>query len=283
MVIFRLLPLLAILVLGGCASTSSYRNPQDPLEPLNRSIYKFNDTVDRAVLKPVAKGYNAVMPQTGKLMVHNFFSNLNDIIVTLNDLLQFKPRQAFSDTGRLLINTTVGAFGLVDAASVVGYPKHDEDFGQTLGYWGAPPGPYIVLPILGPSDLRDSIGLYVDSRPDRMRQINDMRTRNQAYALKIVGKRAELLGQEGMLEGAALDQYSFLRDAYLSHRRSLVYDGNPPHIKYYDDEDYEDDAPSSKAAPDQSSSTNTAPPAATPATTIAEPQRVTYRVWVAPH
>ncbi len=302
MVISRLLSLLAILVLSGCASTSAYRNPQDPLEPLNRSIYKFNDTVDKLVLKPAAKGYNAVMPQTGKIMVHNFFSNLDDIVVTLNDLLQFKPRQAFSDTGRLLINTTVGAFGLVDAASVVGYPKHNEDFGQTLGYWGVENGPYLMLPILGPSTLRDSIGLYVDSRPSRLRRINDMRTRNQVYLLQAVNKRAEFISQEKVLNQAVIDRYSFIRDAYLSRRRNLVYDGNPPRIKY-DDEDYEDDdsAPmdgggagsGNKAEPDKSSSTNTAPPptmaqktappAATSATTIAEPKHVVYRIWLARH
>ena len=274
MVISRLLPLLAILVLSGCASTSPYRNPQDPLEPLNRSIYKFNDTVDKLVLKPVAKGYNAVMPQTGKLMVHNFFSNLDDVIVTLNDLLQFKPRQAVSDGGRLLINSTVGALGLVDAASKVGFPKHDEDFGQTLGYWGAPPGPYLVLPFLGPSDLRDSIGLYVDSRPSRLRRVSDMRTRNQLYLLDAVNTRAELLGQEGMLEGAALDQYSFLRDAYLSRRRSLVYDGHPPRPKY---DDYEDDS----YDPGPSSSLDSATPVATQAQVA--PQPVVYRVWTGQH
>jgi phospholipid-binding lipoprotein MlaA len=303
MIISRLLLPFAILVLSGCASTSSYHNPQDPLEPLNRTIFKFNDTVDKVVLKPAAKGYNAVMPPAGRTMVHNFFSNLDDIIVTLNDLLQFKPRQAFSDGGRILINTTVGALGLVDAATAVGFPKHDEDFGQTLGYWGVENGPYLVLPILGPSTLRDSIGLYVDSRPSRLRRINHMRTRNQAYLLDAVSTRAELLEQEKVLEQAVIDRYAFIRDAYLQRRRSLVYDGNPPRMKY-DDEDYEDDdstpgggtGPGSKAAPDKSSSKDavppptvaeesTPPPAATPAAaTVAEPQPpAIHRVWVVQH
>ena len=270
MTIFRLSFLLTLLLLGGCATTS-HNNPKDPLEPLNRTIYKFNDTVDSLALKPMAKGYKAVMPVAGRTMVHNFFSNLDDIVVTLNDLLQFKLRQAFSDTGRLVINTTVGAFGLVDAAAAVGYPKHDEDFGQTLGYWGAPPGPYLVLPFLGPSDFRDSIGLYVDSRPSRLRRINDMRTRNQLYALDAVNTRAELLDQEGMLAGAALDQYSFLRDAYLSHRRNLVYDGHPPRPKY---DDFEDD--SYDPGPSSSLDDSLAPVATAAKAT---PRPVVYRVW----
>jgi phospholipid-binding lipoprotein MlaA len=280
MAIFRILLPLIILVLSGCASTK-YRNPQDPLEPLNRSIYKFNDTMDTIVLRPMAQGYKAVVPPTGRSMVHNFFSNLDDVIVTLNDLLQFKLKQAFSDTGRLVINTSVGAFGLVDAASAVGYPKHDEDFGQTLGYWGVDNGPYLVIPFLGPSTLRDSIGDLVDSQASQITNIKHMRTRNQVILVKAVSRRAELLGEEGMLEGAALDQYSFIRDAYLSHRRSLVYDGNPPRIKY---DDYEDDA-----APGPSSANDVRPvPAAHTATpSVAEadanPEPVVYRVWLARH
>ena len=233
MTALRLVLAFSFLLLGGCAST--YHNPKDPFEPFNRTMFKFNDKVDKAVLKPVAEGYKAVMPATGRTMVDNIYSNLDDIIVTLNDVLQFKIRQAVSDCGRVLINTTVGGLGLVDAASIVGYPKHDEDFGQTLGYWGVIPGPYLVLPLLGPSDLRDSIGLYVDSRPSRLRRINDMRARNQAYVLDAVSARAGLLGTVGMMNAAALDPYSFQRDAYLQHRRSLVYDGHPPRIKYDDD------------------------------------------------
>ena len=238
------LPLL-LLLLGGCASTHTYHNPKDPLEPINRTVYKFNDTVDKLVLKPVAKGYKAVMPTPGQTMVHNFFSNLNDVIVTINDLLQFKLKQGFSDAGRVLINTTVGAFGLVDAAAATGYPKHHEDFGQTLGYWGIGNGPYLVLPFLGPSTLRDSAGLYVDGQANVIYSLNNMRRRNQLVALNAVKTRAELLDDEKLLNEAVLDPYSFLRDAYLLHRRSLVYDGHPPRIKY-DDEDYEDTPPPPK-------------------------------------
>lgn len=294
MTLNRLFVPLALLMLGGCSSTS-YHNPQDPFEPVNRGIYKFNDTMDKAVFKPAAQGYNTVMPTAGKVMVRNFFSNLDDVIVTLNDLLQFKLAQAVSDCGRVLINTTVGAFGLVDAASATGYPKHNEDFGQTLGYWGVKSGPYLVLPFFGPSSFRDSIGLYVDSQPSRIRRINHMRTRNQVTVLKAVARRAELMDQEKVLDQAVLDRYSFLRDAYLLRREFLIYDGNPPRQKY-DDEDYEDDnstpaapAPENKAAPNNSSSSDMIPdtkvaeaaPAEAPAATD-EPRRV-HRLWPAKH
>jgi len=284
MVILRILLPLVILALTGCATTSSYRNPKDPLEPINRTVYKFNDTMDTIALRPMAQGYKAVVPPTGRTMVHNFFSNLDDVIVTVNDLLQFKFKQAFSDTGRVLINSTVGAVGLVDAASHVGYPKHDEDFGQTLGYWGVPPGPYLVLPFLGPSDVRDGIGRYVDSYPSQFRRIYSIRTRNQLYLLDAVSARAELLDQEGMLEGAALDEYSFIRDAYLSRRRNLVYDGNPPRIKYddYEDDDSYDPGKSSandiRPSPVVIQKTAIAIPAAT---ADAKPSHAVYRVWLA--
>ncbi|HEU0234690.1 MAG TPA: VacJ family lipoprotein [Gallionella sp.] len=231
----RILLILAAVTLTGCASTHA-KNPADPLESFNRGVYRFNDAVDKAIAKPVAQGYSAVMPVPGKIMVSNFFSNLDDLIVTINDLLQFKLVQAFSDGGRLLINTTVGAFGLVDAATPVGFEKHNEDFGQTLGYWGVDNGPYIVLPILGPSTLRDSVGLYVDSRPSKLRRVNHIRTRNQLYLTKSINRRAQLLDQEKVLDEAALDRYEFIRDAYLLQRKSLVYDGNPPREKYEEEE-----------------------------------------------
>lgn len=260
----RLLFPLAMLLLSGCASTQSYHNPQDPFEPLNRRIYAFNDTVDKAVLKPVAQGYTQVMPKAGQAMVHNFFSNLDDFLVTMNDLLQFKLVQAFSDGGRVLINSTLGVFGLVDAAAATGYPKHNEDFGQTLGVWGLKSGPYLMLPLLGPSSFRDGIGLFVDGQASLITNRKDMRTRNQLLLAKGVSTRASLLDQEKVLDQAVLDRYSFLRDAYLLHRESLVYDGNPPRPKY-DDEEYEDDsapaAPAPKPAPDKSSSQDAAPAA----------------------
>jgi phospholipid-binding lipoprotein MlaA len=226
--------LLTAAGLTGCASTHP-GNPSDPLEPINRGIYKFNDTVDKAVIKPVAQGYKAVMPTAGRNMVSNFFSNLDDIAVTANDLLQFKLVQGFSDGMRFIVNTTVGVFGLIDVASTGGLVKHHEDFGQTLGKWGIGNGPYLVLPILGPSTLRDSAGLYADGYVSPIYQMDNMQARNQAYLARGINRRAELLDQEKILKGSMIDPYQFVRDAYLQHRLSQIYDGNPPRPRYDDE------------------------------------------------
>ncbi len=237
--LLRLSLLSGFLFLAGCAGA---HNPNDPLEPLNRGIYKFNDTLDKAVLKPVAKGYVAVMPTFARIMVSNFFSNLDDVVVTANDLLQFKLRQGFSDGMRVFVNTTIGFFGLIDVASNGSLKKHNEDFGQTLGKWGIGNGPYLVLPILGPSTLRDSVGLYADGYTSPLYQIPDMRVRNQAYITKGVSVRAGLMDQEKVLDEAMIDPYEFTRDSYLQYRKNLVYDGNPPRIRY-DDEDEDSGKP----------------------------------------
>jgi phospholipid-binding lipoprotein MlaA len=228
--------LAAIALTSGCAAPRT-STVSDPLESFNRGMYQFNDVVDKAIAKPVAQGYDAVMPVPGKMMVSNFFSNLDDVIVTANDLLQLKFTQAASDGSRFLFNSTFGVFGLLDITSRL--EKHDEDFGQTLGYWGVGSGPYIVLPILGPSTLRDSVGLYADSRPSKLRRVSHMRTRNQLYITKAISRRAELLEQEKVLDEAVIDRYAFIRDAYLLRRQSLVHDGNPPRQKYdeYDEEE----------------------------------------------
>lgn len=219
------------VLLGGCATNG---DPRDPLEPLNRGIYKFNDAVDRAVMKPVATGYKEALPQPVRTGVGNFFSNLDDVIVLLNDLLQFKLGQAASDFSRLVWNTSVGILGLIDVATPMDLPKHNEDFGQTLGYWGVGNGPYLVLPLLGPSNLRDSVGLVVDYKVDPVYQQNDMADRNTAVVLRAIHKRSVLLGAEEVVEQASLDPYTFVRDAYLERRRNLIYDGHPP--KSEDDE-----------------------------------------------
>lgn len=229
MLITRINLLLIGLMLSGCASTGHY-NPKDPLEPVNRGIYKFNDTLDKALVKPVAKAYNAVLPEPAKNMVTNFFSNLDDVIVTLNDLLQLKFAQAASDGTRFVFNSTFGIFGLINFADRL--EKHNEDFGQTLGYWGIGSGPYIVLPFLGPSSVRDGVGTYVDSQTSVIGNIDHIPTRNQMYMTKTISVRAGLLKQETVLEeAAAIDRYAFIRDAYLQHRKSLVYDGDPPREK----------------------------------------------------
>ena len=228
-------PLLISLALVGCASTGGPANPKDPWEPYNRSMYKFNDAVDKAVLKPVAQGYGTAMPEFGKTMVTNFFSNLDDILVTINDVLQFKFSQAASDGTRVLFNSTFGLLGFFNVAS--GLEKHNEDFGQTLGYWGVGPGPYVVLPFFGPRTVRDSFGLAVDSFASPVRLISSVPIRNELYVTRTVDTRTGLLDHEKVLDEAAMDRYAFIRDGYLQQRRSLIYDGNPPREKFNDEED----------------------------------------------
>ena len=228
------IPILLSLGLLGCAVNGDRR---DPLEPLNRGIYKFNDAVDKAVVKPVAQGYKEAMPVPVRTAVGNFFSNLDDVLVLLNDLLQFKLERAASDFSRLVWNTTVGIAGLIDVATPMELPKHNEDFGQTLGYWGISNGPYLVLPILGPSTLRDTVGLVVDGHYDPVIKHDPVSERNTSIAVHGIDARSRLLDAEKVLDEAAIDRYVFLRDAYLQRRRGLVYDGNPPRGKLEDLED----------------------------------------------
>lgn len=234
--LMRISLLLASLFLAGCSSTSlnASTRQKDPFESFNRSVFTFNDTVDRAVVKPVAKGYSAVVPAPLRTMVSNFFSNLDDVVVTANDLLQLKFNQAASDGARVAFNSTFGIFGLFNVTTRL--EKHNEDFGQTLGYWGVPSGPYLVLPILGPSSFRDGTGRYADSFASVISNTQHVPTRNSAWAMEGLDTRANLLEQEKVLDEAIIDRYSFIRDAYLMHRQSLVYDGNPPRQKYDDDE-----------------------------------------------
>lgn len=228
----RQLLLMASLLLAGCSS--AYPQPKDPFESFNRGVYAFNDTVDRAVVKPVAQGYNKVVPSPVKTMVSNFFSNLGDVVVTANDILQLKFKQAASDGARVVFNSTFGLFGLINITDRL--EKHNEDFGQTLGYWGVPSGPYLILPILGPSSIRDGTGRYADSYFSVISNTKHVPTRNSAWVVEGLDTRASLLEQEKLLDDAVIDRYSFMRDAYLMHRQSLVYDGNPPRQKFDDDE-----------------------------------------------
>ena len=216
--------MLLLVNLSGCATN----NPRDPLEPFNRGVYAFNDGLDTVVLKPVAQGYRAVLPQFVRTGIGNFFSNLDDITVFVNSVLQFKIPQAASDLGRFLINSTLGLLGILDVATEFGLEKHNEDFGQTLGYWGIGSGPYLVLPFFGPSSFRDALGRWADSYTDVVWQQDHIRTRNQFYGLRVVDNRSRLLDTEKVLQAAAIDEYTFIRDAYLQRRRNLVYDGNPP-------------------------------------------------------
>lgn len=231
------------LALSGCATAT---DPRDPLEPINRGIYHFNDAVDKALLKPVAQGYKAVVPGPVRRGVTNFFSNIEDVLIALNNLLQFKFEHALSDVARVAFNTTFGIAGIFDVATSFGLEKHDEDFGQTLGYWGIGDGPFLMLPILGPSNLRDTLGLAIHYRLDPVLNLDHIPTRNTLSGLRFIDRRARLLDAEKVLDEAALDPYTFLRDAYIQHRRSLVYDGNPPRERLLDEEE---PAAQPKAAP----------------------------------
>lgn len=221
--------LLGLGVLGGCAATSN--DPRDPLESINRGIHTFNDGVDTMFIKPAAEVYQGVLPDVVRTGVSNVFSNLNDVIVALNNLLQGKVTTALSDFSRVLVNTTIGLLGIFDVATQAGLEKHDEDFGQTLGWWGVGDGPYIVLPFLGPSTARDTVGRVADYKVDPVTYIDPSHDRNIVQALRIINRRAELLSASRILAVAALDEYEFVRDAYLQRRRNLIYDGNPPREK----------------------------------------------------
>lgn len=223
--------LVSLSMLGGCASTG---NPRDPIEPLNRGIYQFNDALDKALLKPAAEVYRGVLPQFVRTSVSNIFSNINDVIVALNNLLQGKFIDSVSDVGRIAVNSTVGILGVFDVATHLGMEKHDEDFGQTLGYWGIGDGPYLVLPFFGPKNLRDTVGLIVDYKTDPITYIDPTRDRTIVQGVRIVNRRSELLETSKILETAALDPYEFVRDAYLQRRRNLVHDGSPPPDQYDD-------------------------------------------------
>ena len=226
--------LLAILslasLLPGCATTGG-SEARDPWETLTRGTFAFNDAVDQAVLKPVAEGYVKVVPGFAREGVSNFFGNLEDVGTALNNLLQGKPAQGAGDAGRFLVNTTLGIFGLWDVATPMGLEKHYEDFGQTLGWWGVQPGPYLVLPLLGPSTLRDAPARAVDPSWYYADYVDPEGLWWGLRALDIVRTRADLLKAEGVLAEAALDRYSFVRDAWWQRRRNQVYDGKPPREK----------------------------------------------------
>lgn len=212
-------------LLGGCATAG---NPKDPVEGFNRAMYGFNEVVDKAAIKPVAQGYDAVLPSPVRTGVTNFFGNIADFFIGINNLLQGKPDQAASDIGRVLVNSTVGILGLIDVASNMGMEKHEEDFGQTFGRWGAGDGAYVVLPFFGPRTVRDTAGLIVDVAADPVGNIDHVPTRNTLLALRVVDMRADMLPADKVIEEAALDKYAYVRDGYLQRRRNLIHDGNPP-------------------------------------------------------
>jgi len=214
----------ALLLSAGCA-TRPGADPRDPIEPFNRSIAKFNDEADRIVLKPIATGYVQAVPELVRTGVNNFFSNLGDAWTFVNSVLQLKPQQAGETAVRFSINTLFGLGGLLDIASEAGIPKHKEDFGLTLGRWGVGTGPYVVLPLLGPSTLRDSVAFGIETNGNMLRRIDAEPLRSGLYVLNVVDTRATYLQAGNVLEEAALDKYSFTRDIYLQRRRSLITGG----------------------------------------------------------
>ncbi|MCO7223607.1 VacJ family lipoprotein [Pleionea sp. CnH1-48] len=229
---------LMIVALSGCASTGD--NPDDPFEDVNRSIYGFNRALDKNVLQPVARGYQAVTPDPVETGIDNFFANIGDVGNFVNNLLQFKLLDATSDLGRLAVNSTLGVAGLLDPASAMGLEKHDEDFGQTLGAWGVGPGAYVMLPFLGPSTLRDTASIPADNYLDPLSYLDDQTAEYGLKGLRLLTRRAALLELESQLE-SAIDEYAFVRDAYLQNRRFKVYDGDLPFEDDFDcDPEYED-------------------------------------------
>lgn len=194
----------------------------DPWEGFNRAMFQFNDYLDRYALKPAAQGYRFVMPDLAERGVSNFFDNLQDVRTLANNVMQFKFHDAASDTARITMNTFFGLGGVFDVATPFGLERHDEDFGQTLGYWGVPAGNYLVLPFFGPSTVRDGVGLVPDMYLDPVGDVDHVPTRNTLYGVRLVDTRAELLKAEGLISG---DRYLFIRDAYLQRREYLVNDG----------------------------------------------------------
>ncbi|VWC69055.1 ABC transporter [Burkholderia lata] len=211
----------ASAVLSGCA-TGPNRNPNDPLEPMNRAMYKFNDTVDTNIAQPIAKGYQKVTPTPVRTAISNFFSNLGDLGNIANNLLQLRITDATEDLMRVAMNSVFGVAGLIDIATPAGLPKHHQDFGLTMARWGVPSGPYLVLPVFGPSTIRDGVGRAVDVRFNLLNYIEPA-ARNPMYIAQFISARSDLLGATDLLKQAALDPYSFVRDAYLQQRKSLTY------------------------------------------------------------
>lgn len=255
---------LVALLATGCA-TGPQANPDDPLEPMNRVVFKVNDKLDQYVATPVAKGYRAVTPQPVRTAVTNFYSNIADVGNFANNLLQGKGVDAAESLMRVAINSVLGIGGLIDIATPAGLQKHSQDFGLTLGTWGVPSGPYLVLPFFGPSSFRDGVGLYVNFQFDPTTYM-DPAWRNSLFAMNVVDVRTNLLGATDLLSLAALDKYAFVRDAYVQRRRYLLDGGSGKLPNYGDDEETEGAAmPSSSPAPAPAPASAPAPEPSAPA------------------
>ena len=238
----------ACLLLFGCAvQPPAKRDPRDPLERINRATYRFNDRFDKAIARPVAKAYVKVTPRFVRTGVSNFVDNLTYPVTIVNDLLQAKFKQTGTDTGRLLINTTVGIGGLLDPASAVGLDKNDEDFGQTLGKWGVKPGPYLVIPLIGFSDFRDAVGKIGDIYTHPTHYIKNSRVSWSLWGVEVLDTRSRLLSADHVLDGV-YDPYAFTKNAYLARRQYLVTDGEVDEQPPPPDDPGNDDAPDAGGA-----------------------------------
>jgi phospholipid-binding lipoprotein MlaA len=215
----------AVVLCAGCAAAPSR---EDPLEPMNRALYEFHDTVDTAVVKPVAQAYIDVVPEPIRTAVSNVFNNVEDLVSAVNDLLQGKLDKLDDDLGRVLLNTAFGLGGIFDLASMVGIERGNEDFGQTFGAWGLPQGPFLFVPFFGPTTVRDGTGAVVRVMVGPVGYIGEVPLRNSLYGLGAVDLRAQALSAGAIVDTAALDRYLFIRNAYLQRRRYLLYDGKPP-------------------------------------------------------
>ena len=244
-----------VAAVSGCA-TANNRNPQDPFERFNRSMFIFNDAVDRVAVKPAATVYRKTLPQFVQTGVGNFFGNLGDVWTAVNNLLQGKFEDGLNDFMRVAVNTTFGIGGLIDIGSEAGIQKHHEDFGQTLGYWGVKAGPYVVLPILGSSTLRDTLATPIDIAGDPWAYKRPLAVRNTGTVLRGIDLRASVLDASSLVEDAAIDRYEFIRDAYLQRRQSKIDDGASKPLRQSPRSDAADDAPASAttAAADDASS-----------------------------
>jgi phospholipid-binding lipoprotein MlaA len=231
-----MLPIVAMILAAfatGCA-TGPNANPADPLEPMNRAIFKFNDGLDQAILKPVATGYKEVIPSPIRQGVNNFFNNIGDVWSLFNHLLQFKFQNAVETAGRLGINTFLGLGGILDIATEAGLEPPRADLGQTLGKWGVPSGPYLMIPILGPSNVRDGVALVPQYNVDPVSNVDHVATRNTMTVTRAINTRSQLLGASDVVDAVALDRYTFIRDAYSQQRQNLI----EPKKKGEDDEDF---------------------------------------------
>jgi phospholipid-binding lipoprotein MlaA len=230
------------LFLTGCASVT-VKNPVDPWESWNRSVFNFNDSLDTGIVKPIATAYTTAVPHFVRTGVNNFFSNLTGVWTVVNSTLQLKPQAAVETFFRVTINTFLGLGGVLDIASEMNIERHTADFGQTLGHYGVPPGPYLVIPLLGSSTLRDTLASTLISRGDLVWQLNSVAARNSLYALRLLDTRANLLRTTSVLEGVALDKYTFTRDIYLQVRRNDILDGKEPPEDPADTPEFKENAP----------------------------------------